>query len=125
MTSPLDDIKLLMRRVAEEVEALGVDLVRFVVVPSESGPDYISCSFEVRPYAVKSTDEISSERLENDFFSILGDMNAEVDEDGNVTLEGGDDAPDEETAEEREEREKVRESRLKRIMDDLKGDNDD
>jgi hypothetical protein len=121
----MDDIKLLMKRVAAEVTSLGVELVRFVVIPNdEGGPDHIACSFEVRPEAVKSTDELNSERLENDFFSILGGMTAEESDDGSVVLSGGGEVTDEETEEDRAERTKLRDDRLKRIREDLLGEND-
>lgn len=119
----MEDLKLLMKRVADEVRRLDVVLIRFIAIPSgDDGPDMIACSFEILPNAVKTSDEIQHERLEDDFFSILGDMTAEVDEEGNVIVDGGGDAVDEETEQDRQEREQLREERIRKIMEDLEDD---
>lgn len=126
MTNPMEDLRLLMQRVADEVMDLNVRLVQFVAIPAQSGTDHISCTFEVLPEAVKSTDEIKHDRLQDDFFSILGDMTAEVDEEGNVLIGGGADAPDEESEQDRQERVRIREERVSRILREyLEGDGDD
>lgn len=124
---PLDAVRKLMQRVIEEVEELGVELQRFAIMPTHgSEPDYAWISFEVLPSAVKSSEELRSELLAGDFFDILGDMTAEVnDETGDVIIQGGGEAKDEETAQEREEREERKRRRLQQILDSLMGDEED
>lgn len=97
---PMEAIHALANRVVAEVEPLGVEVVRFIVLPMSNGPDSIQISFAVRPEAVMSTQEIESATLDAEFMDILGDFTVEGDvETGEITISGGD-APvrdDEET----------------------------
>lgn len=113
MSTPMDDIHALLKRVVSEVDDLA-DVLHFAVIPRTNGPDMIAISFGVKSDAVKSSDEIESDSLADDFFEVLGDM--DWDDDG---ISGGDEAADEMSAAERERQEEHRRNRIQEMLDSL------
>ena len=124
MSNPMEKIHALRKRIESEVGDIGVELMHMNVIPRSNGPDQIVCSFNITGDAVKSSEEKAAEALEDDFFSVLGDMSVETDDDGNVTLEGGGEAADEESAEERKAREDLRDERIRRMLGSLKDEDE-
>jgi len=124
--NPMDALHALAKRIEEVTKDLNVELIRFVACPSRVGPDVIQCSFDVKPDAVKSSEEVESSKLESDFMAVLGDFTVTGDvESGIVSIEGAETSKDEETKQEREFRKKQREELIEKMKRSLGEDDDD
>ena len=118
INDPMETLHALAKRVMEVTEDLGIELVRFVAIPSLTGPDCIGILFNLLPQSIKSSDEIEQDTLNAAFMDILGDITIEGDIDsGEITILGAEAARVEgETEEERA----FREARNKKMLEEMR-----